>query len=306
MNLRILGPVDANLIKGISEISEHMPLIVDSTGRVPVLRILHENKSSDGDIILIITARDLALKGCQSLFGFSDKRYQVAIVSTYLLENKSERLMNVIAHETGHLQGLKHCRTDGCVMRPARTIQELDARRLLPCERCHRPKPWQRGLLAAIIIIAFVFAGLDFVGGLIKPKFQPFSWRSQDGIVKVFYKGQPIITINNYNKYGTEQRMAAFSHRLNDLFADINPPALKVATPGSNKVFILAGETKIFELQSSDVDGQPPLNTAIKLVDKIEPLLRGKGLESDGCPSCHIRRLPEVQEVIRNKGKWKW
>lgn len=100
--------------------------------------------------------------------------------------------------------------------------------------------------------------------------------------------------------------MAAFSHRLNDLFADINPPALKVATPGSNKVFILAGETKIFELQSSDVDGQPPLNTAIKLVDKIEPLLRGKGLESDGCPSCHIRRLPEVQEVIRNKGKWKW
>ena len=46
------------------------------------------------------------------------------------------RLRNLILHELGHLQGLKHCRTPGCLMTPVMAIEELDYRQDLPCEIC--------------------------------------------------------------------------------------------------------------------------------------------------------------------------
>jgi predicted Zn-dependent protease len=95
-----------------------------------------------GERLLILTHHDLLLPECSVLFGFADPRANVAIVSSFHLRADGDRvrwprrLQNEIAHELGHLQGLKHCGQRGCLMRPVAQAAELDVRSSEPCGRC--------------------------------------------------------------------------------------------------------------------------------------------------------------------------
>jgi hypothetical protein len=306
MRVRVLGSLENGLLRAISASAEHLPIIVDQTGRVPVERVVDEQTAPDGDSVLVLTGGDLALRGCKSLFGFADHRRRVAVVSTYRLGGNAGRLARVVAHETGHLRGLRHCSTQGCVMRKARTVDELDACGLGPCARCMRPTPRFRALIAASVFCALAFAGGDAIGGLLGPHSPPFSWRSQGGTARVFYKQQPVLEVHGrIPNAAADRRIAALSRNLNALFADIAPPRLKVVAGGPDRAVILAGDARLFELSSADTDGREPLQASESWVRNIEPLLRGKGFEGEGCPDCHIRRLPEVLETVRNRGKWR-
>ena len=97
---------------------------------------------------LLITDRDLTTPESRQLFGFTDYRRGVAIVSVFRLDDGSDslarRLENVISHERGHLAGLRHCANPHCLMNPASAATDLDSRSEAPCGHCPR-----RGFLAA-------------------------------------------------------------------------------------------------------------------------------------------------------------
>ena len=111
----------------------------------------------------------------------------------------------MIAHELGHLRGLKHCYEPQCLMRPAQAAAEIDQRKIEPCGKC--PRTGHRAKLAAIVAIAagvLIFTGLDQAGRLLAPRsvppissgsITPHGSRSGGGseATYLFFNGQPIM-----------------------------------------------------------------------------------------------------------------
>jgi archaemetzincin len=143
----------------------------DARGRLPVRDLIRctERERRSGSL-LVLTDRDLSLPGCESLFGFADRRAGVAVISTARLEDPSDpsrlpaRLLNESAHELGHLNGLHHCSDPSCVMRPVTEGHELDTRPLTPCARCAdrgaRRRP-SLGLFSMLLAFLGLFLALD-------------------------------------------------------------------------------------------------------------------------------------------------
>ena len=157
---------------------------MDQAGRLQV-RLLIESLASGPAVI--VTDRDLATPECSQLFGIADYRRQVAIVSTYRLDDGSAtlagRLRNAIAHEQGHLDGLLHCSQPGCLMKPAQSIADIDSRRLTPCGQCPKRRSLLNNLfrptLASFAIgfaaLAVLVAGVQTILRLATPEFSaPF------------------------------------------------------------------------------------------------------------------------------------
>ncbi len=122
--------------------------------------------------ILIITNRDLKVRGLVSLFGFADRQKDAAVISTARLSDPADssrlthRLTNVAWHEIGHLNGLRHCRGPRCVMMAVSTPAEVDARASEVCGLCPRHSGWARriaGLAAAFMILVLSVVVLDRV-----------------------------------------------------------------------------------------------------------------------------------------------
>ena len=160
---------------------------LDARGRVLVADLVRAARRADSDSarLLVVTSVDLAVPECASLFGFTDRRRGVAVVSTARLEDQdsaraSARLGNVIAHEAGHLDGLAHCESDRCLMHTASTVEELDRRPEARCGRCPRAGMFRRRVLAAAALVGLVGASvltLDTLGtALLGPSLElPFT-----------------------------------------------------------------------------------------------------------------------------------
>jgi hypothetical protein len=106
-----------------------------------LLRLGRECRSAR-ERALILTERDLVAPECDSLIGFAESKANLAIVSAFHLrrgcdpERFRRRLRNAIAHELGHLRGLRHCHRPGCLMNPAVVAADLDQRDDEACGRC--------------------------------------------------------------------------------------------------------------------------------------------------------------------------
>ncbi|MEM0440993.1 MAG: archaemetzincin family Zn-dependent metalloprotease [Candidatus Caldarchaeum sp.] len=88
---------------------------------------------------LIITDKDLYVPGLNFVFGYAPGRG--AIVSIYRLRSRDEsltreRAVKEAVHEVGHLLGLRHCSTQGCVMNFSNSVYEVDSKGEKPCHRC--------------------------------------------------------------------------------------------------------------------------------------------------------------------------
>jgi archaemetzincin len=154
---------------------------IDPRGRLRVADAIDLVAGAAGvGATLIVTDRDLAMRQLGSLFGFADCERQVTIVSTFRLgegEIAAARARNEIAHERGHLAGLKHCRDRRCVMHPAAKPEDIDGRGETPCERCASGERRVTGrFAAAIAFLAVSVAGFSYGPALVAPKFQmPFT-----------------------------------------------------------------------------------------------------------------------------------
>jgi hypothetical protein len=267
--------------------------------------------------VLVVTSRDLVKRGLHRLYGFSDRRRRVAIVSTFQLGSDPARVANVIAHELGHLDGLRHCRTPGCLMSPARSVHDIDARAGRPCGSCPRAlgslvaRAGRAGVaasLAGVTACAMVFAGLDLVERLLNPPPKaPFRCgpAASDGTAPLVFDGVPVLASDGSGgRQAIPCRSAATPDMLNRMFRDVRPPALEIAALGPGHALVRHGQATVVEVGIPDAAGQDPSLVASRWAGEIRRLVRAKGAPTEVCPECHVSRADEVERVARRKGRF--
>jgi hypothetical protein len=238
---------------------------------------------------VVIVDDELRLKHCERLFGYADRRRGVAVVSTYHLQGErlAERVRKVTAHELGHLDGRAHCPTPGCVMHAASSVEQLDERGLELCERCRSLRLGWRTVAVAVALMLLLFVGLDAAVRAVSGRTLPFSARQSE----VLYKRQTLLPAAD----PLEAQRAA--EMLNALFVQLAPPALSVEPRGSGAEVRASGQ-RVALFNGVDAERH-----ARAWVERVQPLLVGKGSAAEGCPSCHVLRPREVEESARRRAR---
>lgn len=105
-------------------------------------------------IVIGLTAKDISVTKDQhedwGIFGLGEIDGRACVVSTFRLGARGaneaklrDRLRKVAIHEVGHVMGLPHCPSAGCVMRDAEaSITTVDAETGACCESC--AKAWRQ------------------------------------------------------------------------------------------------------------------------------------------------------------------
>ncbi|MEG9194380.1 MAG: archaemetzincin family Zn-dependent metalloprotease [Candidatus Methanoglobus sp.] len=91
---------------------------------------------------LAVTSEDLYARGLNFVFGEAELGGLRAVVSYHRLkfgadrEKLKERLLKEAVHELGHVFGLTHCKTPGCVMNFSSSVFEVDLKSSRFCKNC--------------------------------------------------------------------------------------------------------------------------------------------------------------------------
>jgi len=97
--------------------------------------------------VLGITNEDLYVEGLNFVFGQAQLNGRVAIVSfarldpTFFHQPEDQELLEKrvekeVIHEVGHVLGLRHCETKGCVMNFSNTVFDVDKKTKFFCKNC--------------------------------------------------------------------------------------------------------------------------------------------------------------------------
>ncbi|GBC71798.1 hypothetical protein HRbin02_01586 [Candidatus Calditenuaceae archaeon HR02] len=144
---RSIAVETAALVYGLS--TEELELEIDpalnhvnpTRRQVEALRLVEAlaREYSGNHYHLHITGLDIYFDRFNFCFGLASNRS--AVVSTYRLKHPNtkrfvERLRKEVAHEIGHMLGLKHCPNPRCVMFFSNSIVDTDLKSVEPCPRC--------------------------------------------------------------------------------------------------------------------------------------------------------------------------
>lgn len=108
-----------------------------------LLARLRRIKKDPGDKVLGITEVDLYSPGYDFVFGEAETASGVATLSLYRLQPSrsheellKRRAIKEAVHEIGHLYGLGHCESPGCVMRVCTSVAHVDRKHGSFCNVC--------------------------------------------------------------------------------------------------------------------------------------------------------------------------
>ncbi len=113
-----------------------------------LLTFLDEKSEAKYRIVIGLTSKDISTTKDEhedwGIFGLGELDGRVCLVSTFRLNARGadeaklrERMRKVAIHEVGHVMGLPHCPTKGCVMRDAESsILTVDEETGEFCEKC--------------------------------------------------------------------------------------------------------------------------------------------------------------------------
>lgn len=282
-------------VPGPVETDTEAPGSLHRSGRLDVDRCVRRYVGR-GKRVLVLTQRDLHAKHLRGVFGHADRARGVAVVSVLRLaldvapEHARQRLANVIAHELAHLDGLRHCRTPGCLLNPARSPEDVDRRSLTPCGRCPNGRRPFITALAALFGCLVVFAVLDGANTLVKPPADaPFACRpiSDGGPEYLWFRDRLVRP-----QAPARCRTAATAGALNRFFRDLDPPEPRMGSPAGGRVIVACAGVDLLEVERSQAAGW---------TRELRTLLRGKGTASEICPACHIDRVQEVNLAARGR-----
>jgi archaemetzincin len=105
--------------------------------------------SATGARILGVAGVDLFIPILTYVFGEAQLGGQVAVVSTYRLDNSLyglppnqdlllARMLKESTHELGHTYGLIHCDAPDCVMHASTYVEDIDLKSARFCQRCQK------------------------------------------------------------------------------------------------------------------------------------------------------------------------
>jgi len=250
---------------------------------------------------VFVTRKPLATARCAAVFGYARRRARAAMASLAGLESDDaeqtrRRLEAVIAHELGHLAGYRHCRTPGCLMRPAETAADLDVRRLDVCPACRRRRAWP---LAAALFTFCLAASLllDAAIERIRNRTEVFRWRA-DGAAGVL-----VLEDNEVLRLRSPAAAARAAETLNELYASMTPPRLEAVRTGAS-LRILAGGREVLAMDAVETGGAAPDEFARRWAARTDAFLQGKGPQERGCPACHVARRGEVLDAMIRRSHW--
>lgn len=250
---------------------------------------------------VFVTRKPLATARCAAVFGYARRRARAAVASLAGLESDDaeqtrRRLEAVIAHELGHLAGYRHCRTPGCLMRPAETAADLDLRRLDVCPACRRRRAWP----LAAALFAFCLAAsllLDAAIERVRNRTEVFRWRA-DGAAGVL-----VLEDNEVLRLRSPAAAARAAETLNELYASMTPPRLEAVRTGAS-LRILAGGREVLAMDAVETGGAAPDEFARRWAARTDAFLQGKGPQEQGCPACHVARRGEVLDAMIRRSHW--
>jgi len=110
---------------------------------------IYTRKAGCGDAVLIVTGKDLYIRGRDFVFGLARPGVKVSVVSTARLDNRwygrqenendlMDRLVKEGCHELCHCMGLEHCSHPECIMFYPQTLDELDRKKKTLCGECRQ------------------------------------------------------------------------------------------------------------------------------------------------------------------------
>ena len=121
--------------------AERSQLSSDSVVDALIARYPWEDEKRRDEWVLGLTAADIVAAGGGAVFGEATVGGRWCLVSSARLGAPgmaacAQRTLQECLHELGHLSGLSHCADPGCLMHPARGVEDIDLRRDVLCTRC--------------------------------------------------------------------------------------------------------------------------------------------------------------------------
>ena len=100
-------------------------------------------KPPEAVAILGITPYDIYSDGLYFVFGIASPYHRAAVVSYARLVDPDaflfkSRVRKEVTHEMGHVFGLEHCTTPGCVMNFSNSLSEVDLKGEDFCPKCRK------------------------------------------------------------------------------------------------------------------------------------------------------------------------
>ena len=279
---------------------------IDAHGRLRAERIACIFAPMNHTRTLVLTGRDLCAGNRSWVYGYADRRRGVAVVSSCRLrhpghpENTGRRLRSVVAHELGHLHGLAHCPTPGCVMHAAGDPAESDSRGEQPCGRCpSRPRWWRLALAAAACVLLFLC--LDLATAALGPdRLSPFSVKHAGAgrAAGLLFAGQPVIELAVPPAGARE-----LETRLNTAYRDMLPARFEVESLPSGSALVRLNGGRLFEVTPAEAGAATPAALAGTWSRLLAELVDGKGVARQSCPECHVARRAEVLAWQHSRGR---